>query len=104
MDVYSDYILFLVRSRLGITVDLTALDLDFLEPPHRPEFDVDALLELDDTQYVAQTLASLQANREMRRLSERARTAETAQEITGINRQLSTYLAWLGCLASEASS
>ena len=41
---------------------------------------------------MAQTLASLQANRETRRLFERARTAETAQEITGINRHLSTYL------------
>ncbi|MBA7479050.1 hypothetical protein ES707_14481 [subsurface metagenome] len=88
--IYSDYVLYLVRSRLGITLDTTALDLDFLEPLHKPDFDIDALLDLDDPQYVARTLSRLQVNRDVRELAERARSADTPEKISEINRQLST--------------
>lgn len=89
---FDDYILYLVRSSLGITIDMDGLDLDFLEPLHRPEFDIDSLLELDDPDYVARTLATLQQNREMRKLAERARTAKAPEEIVEIGRQLSSHL------------
>jgi len=89
---FSDYILYLVRSSLGITIDMDGLDLDFLEPLHRPEFEIDSLLELDDEDYVASTLATMQENKEIRKLAEQARTAQTPEEINQINRQLSTHI------------
>lgn len=90
--VFDDYILYLVRSSLGIAIDTDGLDLDFLEPLHRPEFDIDSLLELDDSNYVARTLATLQENREVRNLAKQARTAQTLEEMSQINRQLSTHI------------
>ena len=89
---FGDYILYLVRSSLGITIDMDGLDLDFLEPLRRPEFEIDSLLELDDEDYVASTLAAMQENKEIRKLSEQARTAQTPEEMSQINRQLSTHI------------
>ena len=89
---FVDYIPYLVRSSLGMIIDTNGLDLDFLESLRRPEFDIDPLLELDDPDYVARTLATLQENREIRKLAERVRTAETPEEISDISRQLSTHL------------
>lgn len=89
---FDDYILYLVRSSLGITIDTDCLDLDFLEPLHRPEFDIDALLELDDSDYVARTLANFQENREIRKLAEQAQIAQTPEEIGHIDQQLSKHI------------
>ena len=89
---FSNYILYLVRSSLGITIDMAGLNLDFLEPLHRPEFEIDSLLELDDGDYVASILATMQENKEIRKLAEQARIAQTPEEINQINRTLSTYV------------
>jgi len=69
---FDNYILYLVRSSLGIAIDTDGLDLDLLESLHRPEFDIDALLELEDVDYVASTLATLQHNSEIRKLAKQA--------------------------------
>lgn len=89
---FDDYILYLVRSSLGVIIDTDGLDLDFLEPLHKPEFDIDSILELDDPNYVTRILATLQQNREMRKLAEQARTAQTPEDINQINRNLSTHV------------
>lgn len=89
---FDDYILYLVRSSLGITVDMNGLDLNFLESLHKPEFDIDSLLELDDAEYVARILANMQENKEIRELAERARTPQTPEELSQISRQLTPRL------------
>jgi predicted nucleic acid-binding protein/uncharacterized protein YecA (UPF0149 family) len=89
---FDDYIMYLVRSSLGVTIDIDGLDLDFLEPLHRPEFDIELLLSLDDADYVADTLAAMQQNRQIRALAQQARTSKTPEEAAPINRQLSLQL------------
>jgi hypothetical protein len=89
---FQDYVFYLVRSGLGIAVDVDGLDLDFLETLHRPEFDVDLLLSLDDPSYVAECLATMQQNRNIRMLVRTARAAKAPEEIGAINRQLSSEL------------
>jgi len=89
---FSDYIMFLITSRLGIAIDVEGLDLDFLETLRRPEFDIDWLLGLNDSAYVSEILADLQQNREVRKLAEQARTTKVPEEIAEINRQLSVHL------------
>lgn len=87
--IFDDYVLYLVKSALGLTVDEDGLDLDLLETLHRPEYDVDLLLSVDDPTFVAETLAAMQRNREVRRLAESARKTKDPEEIKQISHQIS---------------
>jgi hypothetical protein len=89
---FEDYIFYLVRSSLGIALDVDGLDLDLLEALHRPEFDIDLLLSVDDPDYVAGILTDVQRNRDVRKLAQQARTAKAPEEIGTISHQLSNEL------------
>jgi hypothetical protein len=89
---FDDYVFYLVKSSLGAAIDVDGLDLDLLQTLHKPQFDIDLLLSLDDPTYVAECLATMQQNKNVRDLAERARSAKTPEEVGAISHQLSGEL------------